>query len=101
MGSFWTITSGRNARTQQHRLRARTMEPRSDGMMEYWGKGEAFVGSAGILPAAAGMLPGAFFSRRGTTVRNSFSARTQAVRQNAGQSGQHARAPVQHSRFTM
>ena len=30
-------------------------------MMEYWGKGEAFVGSAGILPAAAGKLPGAFF----------------------------------------
>jgi hypothetical protein len=69
--------------------------------MEYWGKGEAFVGSAGILPAAAGMLPEAFFSRRGITVRNSFPARTQAVRQDAGQSGQHARAPLQHSRFTM
>jgi hypothetical protein len=26
-------------------------------MMEYRGKGEAFVSSAGILPAAAGMLP--------------------------------------------
>jgi hypothetical protein len=70
-------------------------------MMEYWSKGEAFVGSAGILPAAAGILPGAFFSRRGTTVRNSFSAQTQTVRQNAGQSGQHARAPLQHSRFTI
>ena len=29
--------------------------------MEYCGKGEAFLGSAGILPAAAGMLPAAFF----------------------------------------
>jgi hypothetical protein len=27
-------------------------------MMKYWGKGKAFVGIAGILPAAAGMLPG-------------------------------------------
>jgi hypothetical protein len=77
------------------------MDRPSDGMMECWGKGEAFVGSTGILPAAAGMLPGAFFSLRGTTVRNSFSARTQAGRQNAGQNGQHARAPLQHSRFTM
>jgi hypothetical protein len=63
--------------------------------MKYWDKVEAFVGSAGILPAAAGMLPGAFFSRRGATIRNPFSGRTQAVRQNAGQSGQHARAPLQ------
>jgi hypothetical protein len=69
--------------------------------MEYLGKGEAFMGSAGILPAAAGMLPGASSSRHGTAIRNSFSARTQAVRQNAGQSGQHARAPLQYSRFTM
>jgi hypothetical protein len=66
--------------------------------MKYWGKGDAFVGSAGILPAAAGMLPGAFFSRRGATVHNSFSGRTQTVRQNAGQSGQHARSP---STFTI
>jgi hypothetical protein len=69
--------------------------------MEYWGKSEAFMGSAGILPAAAGMLPGALFSRRGAAILNSFLARTQAVRQNAGQSGQHARAPLQYSRFTM
>jgi hypothetical protein len=77
------------------------MERPSDEVMEYWGKGEAFLGSAGILPAAAGMLPRAFFSRRGATVRNSFSGRSQAVRQNAGQDGQHARVPLHDSRFTM
>jgi hypothetical protein len=62
--------------------------------MEYWSRGTDILGTAGILPAAAGMLPGAFFSRRGATVRNLFSGPTQAVRQNAGQSGQHTRAPL-------
>jgi hypothetical protein len=62
--------------------------------MEDWGEGEAFMGSAGILPAATSMLPVAFFSQRGAAIRNSFSARTSAVRQNAGQGGQHARAPL-------
>ena len=70
-------------------------------MMEYWGNSEAFVGSAGILPAAAGILPVAFFSRGAVTVRNSFSGLIQAVRQNAGHSGQHARTPLHDSRFTM
>lgn len=76
------------------------MDRPSDGMMEDWDKGEEFMGSAGILPAATGMLPVASFSRRGAAIRNYFPARTSAVRQNAGQSGQHARAPFQHSRFT-
>jgi hypothetical protein len=40
--------------------------------MEYWGKSEAFMGSAGIQPAAAGMLPGASYSRHGTAKLNSF-----------------------------
>jgi hypothetical protein len=62
--------------------------------MEYYGKGEAFMGGAGILPAATGMLPVASFSRHGAAIRNSFSARSSAVRQNAGQGGQHARAPL-------
>jgi hypothetical protein len=33
--------------------------------MKCWGDCEVFGGSAGILPAAAGMLPVAFFSHRG------------------------------------
>ena len=69
--------------------------------MEYWGNREAFVESAGILPAAAGMLPVAFFSRGDVTVRISFSGLIHAVRENARHSGQHARAPLHDSRFTI
>lgn len=64
--------------------------------MEYWGNSEAFVGSAGILPAAAGMLPVAIAS----CFHVARSVALNAVRQNAGQSGQHARAPRNHVRFT-
>jgi hypothetical protein len=69
--------------------------------MKYWGNSEAFVVSAGILPVAVGMLPVAFSTRRGAPVCNSFSGLIQAIRQNAGQSGQHARAPHHDPRFTM
>ena len=64
--------------------------------MTYWANSETFVGSAGILPAATDMLPVAFSSRRGPLVRNWLSRLIQGVRQNAGQSGQDARAPLQH-----
>ncbi len=69
--------------------------------MEYWYNGEALVGSAGILPAAAGMLPAAFCRRRSAPVRDSFSEPIQAVWQDARHGGQHARAPFHDSRFTM
>jgi len=51
---------------------------------------ELSFGSAGILPAAVGMLPTA-----------SGKTHVEAVRQNAGQSGQHARAPQSKSEFFM
>jgi len=69
-------------------------------MMEYRGKGEVFVGRAGILPAAAGMLPGPL-SHIAALQFGIRLQREQAVRRNAGQSGQDARAPLQHSRFTI
>jgi hypothetical protein len=58
--------------------------------MTCWASSETFVGSAGILPAAAGGL--FFMSRRCNP--DSFSALPQTVRQNAGHGGQHARAPL-------
>lgn len=67
--------------------------------MKYWGDYKVFGGSAGILPAAAGNLPVAS-SRRGPLARNLFLPLVQAVRQDAGQSGQHARAR-HHDRFTI
>jgi len=69
--------------------------------MTYWANSETFVGSAGILPGATGMLPVAFFARRGPLFRNWLSGLIQGVWQNAGHSGQHARAPHHHPRFTM
>jgi hypothetical protein len=36
--------------------------------MTCWASSETFVGSAGILPAAAGMLPAVFFSCRGAAI---------------------------------
>lgn len=69
--------------------------------MEYWDKGEAFMGSAGILPAVTGMLPVASFSRRGAAIRSYWPAQTSVVRQNAGQGGQHARAPLRSNDSTI
>jgi hypothetical protein len=64
------------------------MDQRSSEVMAFWG-------SAGILPAAVGMLPAAFVLTAIVSANKSPRAlpRLKAVRQNAGQSGQNARAP--------
>jgi hypothetical protein len=72
--------------------------------MNYWVCSETFVGSTGILPASAGMLPAVCFTHSHATVRNSFPELIQTIRQNAGQGGQHARAPLRDptiQQFTM
>lgn len=59
-----------------------------------------FRGSAGILPAAAGMLPAALALDATCWRMNQppRPLRLEAARQNAGQSGQHARAPQPNNR---
>jgi hypothetical protein len=57
----------------------------------------ALTGSAGILPVTAGMLPAALTESGVGAFRQRKATRTiklvETVRQDAGQSGQHARAP--------
>jgi hypothetical protein len=61
--------------------------------MKCWSSGSSFVGSAGILPVRAGILP-AIFCQGGKPLEFvNFAMITQTVRQNAGRCGQHARAP--------
>jgi hypothetical protein len=69
-------------------------------MMEYWGKGDAFVGSAGILPAAAGMLPGAFSHVAAPQFGIRFQRELKLSGRMPDRAGNMPALP-QHSRFTM
>jgi len=67
------------------------MEQQNSEVIVFWG-------SAGILPAAVGMLPAGFVLTAIVLANNAPRPLPllKAVRQNAGQSGQNARAPQRY-----